>query len=548
MVQTRRGRLRRAAVNHAENGNSEMQDNRDNDLPTQNPQENENAGESTTNNQANVPVSGNEEQASLLEELRNLPQRQQNLNPDEIVQNSSIDGPSGSSGQGSVQSYLPWLPPGNGFNMTSATPPYPWPINPFWPQVGQISFHQQQQNPPGPFVNFPQSSQARSQAPHTAANISDVASVSLGRNIDGPETFTENCKSLKLATQLLQNFDGSNMTVKEFIDDCRHIYNQLKPSDRDTYVRFMKNKITGEARSHLKITPGELSFEKIVECLERAYKSKATLDGLMSELDTLRQIKGESVLAYYNRVKDLLNQTTDAADNECERNEAECMKERAKRRAAHCYIRGLHRYIGDSVVSSVPSTLEEALKRAQDREQYLAEQERLNPPRTQFKKQGPNIETNTLNLPFKNQRINTEALEPRTTACVYATGISGQKRKLCFTCESTDHLRPNCPYLPAKRYCTYCKTSNHCASRCFKLHSKEKVMALIDQDKRARLERDSNERMEDQTINRPSENQNHAGKKDDLNNKGTPQSGGSRSAAIIIPPLQPFAASTITLN
>ena len=75
-----------------------------------------------------------------------------------------------------------------------------------------------------------------------------------------------------------------------------------------------------------------------------------------------------------------------------------------------------------------PDSLEEALALALRREQYLAEQEELNPIRRSAHTQPHNAKLET--------------------ARVYA--VTGSRRKLCWICESPDHVRHSFSYLPAR--------------------------------------------------------------------------------------------------
>lgn len=399
------------------------------------------------------------------------------------------------------QHAMPMMPMGPWYQTAPPNPYWGLPYNMQMPTPGPIP------PPSAASCYYPETNQTRS------VNGSEISGAT-------GSPLTKQYTSLKLAVQLLQSFDGTNIKVKEFLDDCRHQYNNISPADKPTFVRFMKNKITGEAREHLKLSQDELSFERISECLERAYKPKATLEQLMSELNTLRQKgKEETVLKFYNRTKDLLDQIIDAATNECSGTEAVVMVERAKKRATHCYVRGLNRHIGDIVNNSSPNTLEKALEAALEREQYLREQYALNPPRTQ-----------------PDSRIKV----PETVRVLTVTDSTATKRRHCYTCDSTDHIRRACPHQPAKWYCTHCRIEGHSWSHCVKVHGKDKIKSLKEEEKRARIEREN----KTSTTKQVGEQQKTNITAGTLNDQGVPQTGGARSAPIVIPP--PTIVSTST--
>ena len=153
------------------------------------------------------------------------------------------------------------------------------------------------------------------------------------------------------------------------------------------------------------------------------------------------------------------------------------MTARGNKRATYCFIRGLNRNIGDDIRAKNPATLEEALDLALGREQYLTEQFGLRPYK------------NSPRQPDNVTPTNVGSNAPITVverAQVYTATKTGEKRRLCFMCESPDHRRDNCPYktLTERYYCTHCKSTKHMASHCFNLHGSEKVKALIAEEKR----------------------------------------------------------------
>ena len=171
-----------------------------------------------------------------------------------------------------------------------------------------------------------------------------------------------------------------------------------------------------------------------------------------------------------------------------------------------------------------PTSLEKALDIALEREQYITEQEGLNPPRAPHRNQG---------------QFQPHITVPETARVLTVTE---NKRKVCYTCDSTDHIRRHCPHQPAKYYCTHCNMDGHSWSHCIKVHGAEKIKNLKAEEKRARIERESKKSMNQENPT-PTQQENKS-KKTDLNGTGAPKSGGNKSAPIIIPP--PPTASTST--
>lgn len=196
------------------------------------------------------------------------------------------------------------------------------------------------------------------------------------------------------------------------------------------------------------------------------------------------------------------------------------MKERARDRAKFCFIRGLQRYIGDTVNNAKPNSLEKALELALEREQYLTEQEALNPPR-----------------PPKNQaqyHAESNATAPDTLRCLTVNSVAGVKRRICYTCESTDHIRESCPHKPAKWFCTHHNKPGHSLSHCIAVHGKDTVLRLKEEEKKARIEREK--KTSESQANPQTNKQPEATTESDLNATGAPKNGGPRSAILVIPP------------
>ena len=82
----------------------------------------------------------------------------------------------------------------------------------------------------------------------TGSLINNSSSIS-GENVRITEVLDETIfTSFKYANQLVPRYDGTNMTVKEFMTDCESAYATVKPSERHLFLHFLKAKIEGDAR------------------------------------------------------------------------------------------------------------------------------------------------------------------------------------------------------------------------------------------------------------------------------------------------------------
>lgn len=373
--------------------------------------------------------------------------------------------------------------------------------------------------PGGPTVQFPYSQVSSDrQTPASTATIMDVTPLDL---TNAPESKPEKSyMDFKRVEKLIPTFDGTNIKPSEFISNCRRLHRRIKPSDQEDFAWLLQSRIVGKAKRHLDFPDDEISFERIVKSLERGYRSVANVEELIMELNVLNQGPEEKVIDFYYRTKDIRDDILDFAKQNLTGARAASTKERAHERSAYCFVRGLNESIG--VKLNDTDNLEEALDKALKRERFITEKQRLDPHIR------PLNRSDTTCKPQSNGPITVGRAQ------VYTTIETGQKRRLCFICDSSGHLRVTCPYktLTQKYYCTQCKSNTHTVSRCYDLHGKEKVNAIKEQEKRAKIAQD--EHHEDREKS-----------KQNLNNRGAPGGSGNRSAPIVIPP-QRSTESTIT--
>ena len=56
---------------------------------------------------------------------------------------------------------------------------------------------------------------------------------------------------LKLARDIIPQFDGTNMSVNMFIEHCRVAATTVDDDDMHLLIMFIKNRVTGQARKHI---------------------------------------------------------------------------------------------------------------------------------------------------------------------------------------------------------------------------------------------------------------------------------------------------------
>ena len=73
-------------------------------------------------------------------------------------------------------------------------------------------------------------------------------------------------------------FDGDKRKLREFIENVDVVFELVDPSKRDVLLKFVKAKITGDARSKLMVRDLTHSWELVKTVLEENYAARRTLD------------------------------------------------------------------------------------------------------------------------------------------------------------------------------------------------------------------------------------------------------------------------------
>jgi len=90
-------------------------------------------------------------------------------------------------------------------------------------------------------------------------------------------------------------FDGNKRKLWEFIENVDEAFELVHPSKHEILLKFVKTKITGDARSKLIIRALMHTWELVRGILEENYAIQRTLDYYAFKMFSARQEKGESV-------------------------------------------------------------------------------------------------------------------------------------------------------------------------------------------------------------------------------------------------------------
>jgi len=182
-----------------------------------------------------------------------------------------------------------------------------------------------------------------------ADNSSDVADETL--------QFCSIAEAMKLITH---PFDGDKRKLREFIENVGVVFELVAPSKHNVLLKFVKARITGDARSTLMVRDLTHSRELVKAILEENYATRRTLDYYACKMFSARQGKNETIASWGNKIDELQTDLREDARRVCRPEEIFGAIGLINRLGKACFIQGLSnkriktivRSIGESILLS----------------------------------------------------------------------------------------------------------------------------------------------------------------------------------------------------
>jgi len=108
-------------------------------------------------------------------------------------------------------------------------------------------------------------------------------------------------------------FDGDKRKLRELIENVDVVFELVDPSKHDVLLKFVKAKITGDARSKLMVRDLTHSWELVKAILEENYATRHKLDYYACKMFSARQGKNESIASWGNKIDELQTDLREAA-------------------------------------------------------------------------------------------------------------------------------------------------------------------------------------------------------------------------------------------
>ena len=147
-------------------------------------------------------------------------------------------------------------------------------------------------------------------------------------------------------------FDGDKRKLREFIENVDVVFELVDPSKHDVLLKFVKAKITGDARSKLMVRDLTHSWELVRAILEENYAIRRTLDFYACKMFSARQSKNEGIASWGHKIDELQTDLREAARRVCKPEEILGAIGLINHLGKACFVQGLYNERIQTIVRS----------------------------------------------------------------------------------------------------------------------------------------------------------------------------------------------------
>ena len=261
-------------------------------------------------------------------------------------------------------------------------------------------------------------------------------------------------------------YNGYNIPLRDFLEGCDLAFSMVDPNSELVLVRLLRSKLEGEVR---KFIAGEQfnTLEEFKQYLKEYYHSSSSIYQLQGALGVIVQKKGENVISYANRVKELALKIVDTyrIRNSPTPEALETFRNSTNESAMECFKRGLKEEIKQKIGN--PATLRAMVREATEIEReneavrMLRQDEATNYPVNRERSrlafptyEAPESKTCNGNC---NQDITLEQNSTEAACCVCSCNFEGP----CRECGSRFHNTKQCAGMGRGLLCRYCNGTHH---------------------------------------------------------------------------------------
>jgi hypothetical protein len=124
---------------------------------------------------------------------------------------------------------------------------------------------------------------------------------------------TYHCRISEAMKLITHPFDGDKRRLREFIENVDVAFKLVHRNKQDILLKFVKTKITGDARSKLIVRDLTHMWALVKGILEENYAVPCTLDFYACRMFSAQQEKGESVASWGSCIDEMQTELREAA-------------------------------------------------------------------------------------------------------------------------------------------------------------------------------------------------------------------------------------------
>ena len=156
-----------------------------------------------------------------------------------------------------------------------------------------------------------------------------------------PESEPENPISFKAALEFLpKTFDGENMSVGRFVNDCLFARNSIAAKDRHYLFLMIRSRVVGSAYNSLQDRDLK-TLEDLLKHLKLTYNERRTMNQLNQALSKIAQRENENVTEFGARISQLLASSIELLEDQNSPQDAQCLIRSARNTACENFVSGL---------------------------------------------------------------------------------------------------------------------------------------------------------------------------------------------------------------